>query len=451
MLHTNEINNKFQDTKRKIVPITTTNKTKENIEPYIYATSIDELLRKEVQRDKLEGLSDNKIIEYIFQNSLKNFYYYPSKKDISSKRIKFNKEHILNTLSVMYHEQSYVDMQEVQKKIAYRGKSFDEALYIFVKFLLPALKSDSLNYPELVAKVFMHFIWQVKRKITNLKVQNHLCPVLINTEQGIGKTEFVKNFCQPFSNYPQFYALKKTSEVADTRELASNMERNILFLDELSNSEKSDISYLKSIITAEMMSPRIMGTNRIIQVKNNATFIATANIENLSEKIKDETGNRRFFPIEVKSFKNVIVPLETLKELNYLTEEQKKQGNLYPLEFDGSWLWTLIDEKWDCFLSLEELAPIQKMHTATTDIEGFIDMFSINVDKNLKAILVSDLFYVFKKVYPRSRFDQIKRFSQEITKRFPDAKTNSAGIRKKDIGFHLSINETFNEYISKIN
>jgi hypothetical protein len=90
------------------------------------------------------------------------------------------------------------------------------------------------------------------------------------------------------------------------------------------------------------------------------------------------------------------------------------------------------------------------MHTATTVIEGFIDMFSINVDKNIKAILVSDLFYVFKEVYPRSRFDQIKRFFQEITKKFPEAKTNSSGIRKKDIGFYSSMNEAFNEYISKI-
>ncbi|WP_397600882.1 VapE domain-containing protein [Silvanigrella sp.] len=432
------------------MPLSTNEKKNEKLETFIYATSIDELLRKEVQRFKSKGFSDNKIIEYIFQNSLKNFYYYASKKDIPTKRIKFNKEHILNTLSVMYHEQSYLDMEEIQKNIKYNGKSFNESLNIFVKFLTPALKNDSLIYPEIVAKVLMHFIWQVKRKIANLKVQNHLCPVLINTEQGVGKTEFVKNFCKPFSNYSQFYALKKTSEVADTREIASNMERNILFLDELSSSEKSDISYLKSIITAEMLSPRILGTNRIIQVKNNATFIATANIENLSEKIKDETGNRRFFPIEVKSFKNVNISIESLNELNYLTESQRQQGNLYPLEFDGSWFWTLIDENWDCFLSLEELSIIQKKHTSMTDIEGFCDMFSLSIDMNRKAILVSDLFYVFKKLYPRSKFDQIKRFSQEITKRFPESKTNSAGNRKKDIGFHLYVNETFNEYLCRI-
>lgn len=85
-----------------------------------------------------------------------------------------------------------------------------------------------------------------------------------------------------------------------------------------------------------------------------------------------------------------------------------------------------------------------------TDIEGFCDMFSLSIDMNRKAILVSDLFYVFKKLYPRSKFDQIKRFSQEITKRFPESKTNSAGNRKKDIGFHLYVNETFNEYLCRI-
>ena len=448
MFHNRESLDIYQENKRKITAIDTQSSKSNKFEDSIVtARSIDELLRKEVERYKNDGFSDNKIIEYIYQNSLRNFYYYSSKHDTPlKKKIKFNKEAILNTLSVMYHEKSFIDMQQVQQKIAYRGSSFDNSLMIFIKFILPALKNDSQKNPELIAKIMMQFIWQVKRKIANLKVQNHLCPVLINTEQGVGKTEFVRNFCKPFSDYPQFYALKKTSEVSDTREIASNMERNILFLDELSSSEKSDISYLKSIITADILSPCILGTNRIIQVKNNATFIATANIDNLSEKIRDETGNRRFFPIEIKTFKNVNVPLESLESLNYLTDEQKKQGNLYPLEFDGSWLWTLVDEKWDCFLSLEELAPIQKKHRAITDIEGFIDMFCLNADMNRKAISVSDLFLVFKKVYPRSRFDHIKQFSQEITKRFPDAKTNSAGNRKKDVGFHLYVNETFNEY-----
>ncbi|WP_425483350.1 VapE domain-containing protein [Fluviispira multicolorata] len=301
----------------------------------------------------------------------------------------------------------------------------------------------------MIAKVLMHFIWQIKRKIANLKVQNHLCPVLINTEQGVGKSEFVRNFCYPFSKYPQFYAEKKVSEVADTREIASNLERNIIFMDELASSEKSDISYLKSIITSEMLSPRILGTNRIISVKNNVTFIATANIDNLSEKIKDETGNRRFFPIEIKSFKNVHVPIPMISDMGHLTEEQKKQGMLYPLEFDGSCFWALVDENWDCFLSLEELAPIQRKHTSTSDIDGFIDMFSIIIDNNKKAVLVSDLFFVFKKVYPKSRFDHIKKFSQEMSKRFSEAKTNTAGFRRKDIGFHLSLTETFNEYLSR--
>jgi hypothetical protein len=92
--------------------------------------------------------------------------------------------------------------------------------------------------------------------------------------------------------------------------------------------------------------------------------------------------------------------------------------------------FALVDENWDCFLSLEEISLIQKKHAAITDIEFFIDMFIINEDKKIKAILVSDLFYVFIKVYPKNRFDQIKNFYQENTKKCPNAKTNSAGSRK---------------------
>ncbi len=56
---------------------------------------------------------------------------------------------------------------------------------------------------------------------------------------------------------------------------------------------------------------------------------------------------------------------------------------------------------------------------------------------------------MFKKLFPKSKFDQIKSFSNEITKRFNEAKVNKAGQRKKHTGFHLSINETFNGYLYK--
>lgn len=436
------------------------NKQVENIKKYrqeknqhltniVTAKSIDELLRKEVLKYKQKGFSQLRITEYIFQNSLKNLYYYESNKEHPTKRIRFHKEHILNTISVMDHEIAFQNLEEIKKKIQYKGSSYQNSLAIFTKFILPALNHDSQNHPEIIAKVIMHFIWQVKRKMNALKVQNHLCPIFINVHQGVGKTEFVKNLCKPFSQFDSFFLNKSVGEIVDSREIASNLERNILFLDELAQAEKSDISFLKNIITTETLSPRILGSNKTIHVENKSTFIATANVLNLAEKIKDDTGNRRFFPIEVKSFKEISVPYYVLENLNYLTENEKRDGYLYPLNFDGTWLWTLVDENWKCFLSLEEIAAIQKKHTVLTDVDEFIEIFNVTIDKNSTAILISDLFYVFKKLFPKSKFDQIKSFSNEMTKRFNEAKVNNAGQRKKHTGFHLSINETFNGYLYK--
>lgn len=147
--------------------------------------------------------------------------------------------------------------------------------------------------PDLVIAVLKKFVWQVKRKLANLTVTNHLMPVILGP-QGSGKSTFVHRFVKPLED---LMATTDFDQITDKRNI--DLWRNyVLFLDEMAHAQRADIDAVKNAITASSLSRRPMRENSTEIVPQRATFIGCSNKE-LSQLVNDTTGNRRFFPLRM--------------------------------------------------------------------------------------------------------------------------------------------------------
>lgn len=145
---------------------------------------------------------------------------------------------------------------------------------------------------EFVVAVFAKFIWQVKRKIEDMPIYDHLMPVILG-EQRIGKSTLVYKLLDPVQ---ELWMMTDFKQITDDRNI-SLWKNFIVFLDEMGWASKSDMDAVKNIITAHTLTRRVMRTNVTQEVAQNATFIGTANASDLAELIRDATGTRRFISL----------------------------------------------------------------------------------------------------------------------------------------------------------
>lgn len=142
--------------------------------------------------------------------------------------------------------------------------------------------------------VLRTFIWQVKRKALGLPVTHHLMPVLVGP-QGFGKSSFVNSLCAPVKE-------SKTDTNFDALgndKIISIWNNHVLFLDEMSGAQRADMETIKNVITAPTVARRPMGSNRVENHAQKATFIGCSN-KSVSQLIRDDTGLRRFAELVFK-------------------------------------------------------------------------------------------------------------------------------------------------------
>jgi energy-coupling factor transporter ATP-binding protein EcfA2 len=146
---------------------------------------------------------------------------------------------------------------------------------------------------EECALLLRKFIWQVKRKLANLQVTNHLMVVLVG-EQGGGKSEFVNALTTPVRD------VSTNTNLADitSEKMIQLFDNYVGVIDELDKADRANVETLKRTITDTYVSRRPMRSNSSINIKQNMTLIGTSN-RDIQEAIIDETGNRRFAQIDI--------------------------------------------------------------------------------------------------------------------------------------------------------
>lgn len=138
--------------------------------------------------------------------------------------------------------------------------------------------------------ILRHFIWQVFQKVLGRPLVHHLMPVVIDPIQGSGKTTFVTKFLGPLRELATGPTL--LSEIADRRS-GDIFRYPVVNVDDVERLPPALVPVLKSLLTAEHVRRRRLGTSMSFGIRQKATPIGTANTS-IQELIEDDTGHRRF-------------------------------------------------------------------------------------------------------------------------------------------------------------
>lgn len=150
--------------------------------------------------------------------------------------------------------------------------------------------------PRYAAAHLMATVWQAKRKMMGLQPWDHLM-VLLTGRQGSGKSRLLAAF---YDCVRELVRTPSFKQVTDERIVDLWTDSFVVFIDEMSGASRACINEVKHAITSETVERRPMGTNRLVRIPNNATFIAATNQESLADNIRDDTGARRFAPIRMR-------------------------------------------------------------------------------------------------------------------------------------------------------
>lgn len=127
-----------------------------------------------------------------------------------------------------------------------------------------------------------------------MQAANALMPVLVSTEQGLGKSTFCRNLLPP--ELREYYIDKLSlSEGSHIEERLSMLA--LINMDEFDRLTDKQMATLKNVIQAQTCSFRRLYTNHLVQAPRMASFIATSNSHDL---LTDPSGSRRFICVDVE-------------------------------------------------------------------------------------------------------------------------------------------------------
>lgn len=215
----------------------------------------------------------------------------------------FSQANIEHAFGLWLLEQDEVNLGETKTRVAHSHAARGTGLAAWVCAVTGAIREEDIA-------VMRHFVWQVKRKMSGLKVDWHVMPILYGPT-GSGKTEAVKAFLKPVEElcvFPQDMAV-----LGDSREANIFGRFYVAFFDELARADKVDVSALKNKITCETITHRKLGTNTQITQPNVCTFIGASN-NHVQAIIQDPTSARRFWQLETRER----MDWESINEIDYV-------------------------------------------------------------------------------------------------------------------------------------
>ena len=157
---------------------------------------------------------------------------------------------------------------------------------------------------DLATVMMMQWMWQTKRYAAGLEV---LEPFMINfmgSAQGTMKTSFIEALTTPFKDYRVPTA--KLKAVLDEREYTLWAKKYVVIFDELQKGRMAKnefgelVAAMKSLLTAKSVGGRVMKTTHHVEMQRIFSPIASSNAS-IINVIRDKTGMRRFFEVNVMS------------------------------------------------------------------------------------------------------------------------------------------------------
>ena len=195
---------------------------------------------------------------------------------------------IKDLLVIWKHQQELSFINKIESRLS--AKTFNNnGIEAWVKALTGEVG-------QLDVAVMKHFVWQVKRKMGGLAVEQHMMPVLFGPSGG-GKSVAVSQLLSPVADVTITTDMGIFDDPFAKRMLSRNF---VVFFDELQGSNGVDINHMKQIITATNVEWRVMRSEQVQSAPQNATFIGCSN-DPVKERICDPTSARRFWELKCKA------------------------------------------------------------------------------------------------------------------------------------------------------
>lgn len=261
---------------------------------------------------------------------------------VKNKDIMLSNPRLIELALTKYIDESWSSSLSVRKV----ELSFDQSLNLseLEKFCVACTGSNFKSDLYVMA----HFIWQIKRKISNKNVKNHIMPIFIG-KQNSGKSTAIEYLTSTIDDYRTDISI---SALADERNYHSIEDHFVIVCDEMQGCERTDIDRLKNIITAKTISARRLYTNIRDKIYQTASFIGTSN-KAIEQLIKDESGIRRFYPVKCID----LMDWDVIANLDYIK------------------IWKSIDENNDkgyLYEVIDDVRNIQESHRVLSPVEEYL-------------------------------------------------------------------------------
>ncbi len=209
-------------------------------------------------------------------------------------------------MAVMAQEFERAARRTIRMKLAYNGSELTDAIELVKEYMVAMKVPESVakfevlelqnDYQTICSYVLLHWMWLVKRNLSDDPTTVEEIFLNIFGAQSSGKTTFIEHI----SNALQyFYAESDISRITDPRELKLFANKRIVFFDEFGSKAKmtqDEVAAMKKIITGGEIHQRVMNTTNHTKLQRRFTGISATNMT-IGDIIKDETGARRYFEI----------------------------------------------------------------------------------------------------------------------------------------------------------
>lgn len=328
------------------------------------------------------------------------------------------RSYIRDALAVYRHERSQTELKLLSAKLAYAPSQTD-----LVDSWVIAVCGNSSSLDIVVVK---HFLWQVKRKLAGLPVEQHMMPVLFG-RSGAGKSVAVSKLIEPLLLVVLQADMSIFSDQFSRRAFARNF---LVFFDELRGSDNADVNAMKQIITAPVVEWRAMRSERVMSAPQNSTFIGCSN-DPVHDRIKDPTSSRRFWQINCADQ----IDWQVINSIDYMA------------------LWRSVDENSPSpiLVHLSDIRKVQEAEIRVRDIvEQWIEETCEVVSFDDSSLTTSELYDSFKEFclwQNQKTFPQFQRFARDI-KRILEVSGQGPTSKKTNRGTTWSIRIKTREAVS---
>lgn len=201
----------------------------------------------------------------------------------------FQKETLMDYLAAGVAKKALAARQAIVNSLAYDPK------YQPLELAQEFLSGVTVNFEPWHARVLLHWIWNVKRRLLGEEFKNELALIFFGP-QGGGKTHTLGLFFAPLG---ELYSSTTLTEVTDDRNHSLLTNLYAACIDEFQGSSKADIEKFKALVSGKERSVRRLYSNSVCKVRPNISFVITTNTH-VIDVFSDSTGMRRFVQFEFK-------------------------------------------------------------------------------------------------------------------------------------------------------